>query len=112
MVDRLLYMDEKLAILVTNLIVILQWGNMGGEGEGEVEIIHMCIYMCTWVTTCLNAKKRKILQLLKRGIYGWPTCIKSKGDKIGMAWSDTPTSPILLQRSPSTIVVMHIHLYV
>ena len=33
--------------LVTNLIVILQWGNKGEEGEGEVEveIIHMCIYV-------------------------------------------------------------------
>ena len=29
----------------------------------------------------------KILRILKRGIEGWPTCIKSKGDKIGMAWS-------------------------
>ena len=69
--------------LVTNLIIILQWGNKGGEGEGEV-------YMYTRVTTCLNAKKggetskSKILRILKRG---WPTCIKSKGDKIGMAWS-------------------------
>ena len=39
----------KPAILVTNLIVILLWGNKGGEGEGEVEIIHMCIYMYTRV---------------------------------------------------------------
>ena len=41
--------------------------NKGGEGEGE-------IYMCTRVTTCLNAKKggetskSKILRILKRGI--------------------------------------------
>ena len=71
-----MYMDETGHIsLVTNLIVvILQWGNKGGEGEGEVEIIHMCIYMYNWVTTCLNAKKgsetskSKILRILKRGI--------------------------------------------
>ena len=52
-----MYMDETGHIsnfVVTNLIVILQWGNKGGEGEGEVEIIHMCIYMYTRVTTCLN----------------------------------------------------------
>ena len=80
----------KLAILVvTHLIVKLQWGNKGGEGEKEVETI-MCIYMYTRVTTCLNAKKggepskSKLLRLLKRGILGWPTC---KGDKIGIAWS-------------------------
>ena len=30
---------------ITNLIVILQWGKKGGEGEGEVEIVHMCVYM-------------------------------------------------------------------
>ena len=43
-----MYMDETGHIsnfLVTNLIVILQWGNKGGEGEEEVEIIHMCIYL-------------------------------------------------------------------
>ena len=65
-----MYMDETGHIstfLVTNLIIILQWGNKGGEGEGEV-------YMYTRVTTCLNAKKggetskSKILQILKRGI--------------------------------------------
>ena len=42
-----MYMDETGHIsnfVVMNLIVILQWGNKGGEGEGEVEIIHMCIY--------------------------------------------------------------------
>ena len=38
-------------------IVILQWGNKGEKGEGEVEIIHICIYMYTRVTTCLNAKE-------------------------------------------------------
>ena len=43
---------------------------------------------------CLNETKKggetsksKILRILKRGIWGWPTCIKSRGDKIGMAWS-------------------------
>ena len=39
-----MYMDETGHIsnfVVTNLIVILQWGNKGGEGEGEVEIIHV-----------------------------------------------------------------------
>ena len=41
-----IYTGTKPAILVvTNLIVILQWGKKGGEGEGEVKIIHMCIYM-------------------------------------------------------------------
>ena len=40
-----MYMDETGHIsLITNLIVILQWGNKGGEGE--VDIIHMCIYTC------------------------------------------------------------------
>ena len=73
-----MYMDEAGHIsnfVVTNLIVILQWGNKGGEGEGEVEIIHMCIYMYTRVTTCLNeikkggeTSKSKILRILKRGI--------------------------------------------
>ena len=37
---------------------ILQWGNKGGEEEGEVEIIHMCIYLYTRVTTCLNETKK------------------------------------------------------
>ena len=53
-------MDEigHISFLVTNLIVILQWGNKGGEGEGKVEIIHMCIYMYTQVTICLNEIKK------------------------------------------------------
>ena len=49
-----MFMDKTSNFVVTNLIVVLQWGNKGGEGEGEVEIIHMCIYMYTRVTTCLN----------------------------------------------------------
>ena len=60
-----MYMDEIGHIsnfLVTNLIVILQWGNKGGEGEWEVEIIHMCIYMYTRVTTCLNETKKGVNQ--------------------------------------------------
>ena len=45
-----MYMDETGHIsnfVVTNLIVTVQWGNKGAEGEGEVEIIHMYIYMYT-----------------------------------------------------------------
>ena len=45
------YKDETGHIstfLVRNLLVVLQWGNRGGEGEGEVgkNIIHynMCIF--------------------------------------------------------------------
>ena len=32
----IMYKDETGHILVRNLIVVLQWGNKGGEGEGEV----------------------------------------------------------------------------
>ena len=66
---------------VTNLIVILQWGNNGGEGEGEVEIIHMCIYMYNRVTIRLNAKKGSETSKSSNFKKGWP------GDKIGMARS-------------------------
>ena len=73
-----MYMDETGHISNKPCSNILQWGNKGGEGEGEVEIIHnMCIYMHTRVTTftCLNETKKggetsklKILRILKRGI--------------------------------------------
>ena len=34
----IMYKDETGHIsLVRNLIVVLQWGNKGGEGEGEVD---------------------------------------------------------------------------
>ena len=60
-----MYMDETghISNFVVKLIVILQWGNKGGEGEGEVEIIHMCIYMYTRVTTCLNEIKKEARQV-------------------------------------------------
>ena len=35
-----MYMDETSHIILVIIIVILQWGNKGGEGEGEEEIIH------------------------------------------------------------------------
>ena len=61
----------KPAILVTNLIVVLQWGNKGGEGEGEVGNNYVHIR----VAACLNETKKggetsksKILRILKRGI--------------------------------------------
>ena len=44
--------------LVTNLIVVLQWGNKGGEGEGEVVRIIICAYTCIRVATCLNETKK------------------------------------------------------
>ena len=64
-----MYMDETghISNKPHNNTVLLQWGNKGGEGEGEV-------YMYTRVATCLNAKKggetskSKILRILKRGI--------------------------------------------
>ena len=51
----------------------------------------MCIHIYTRVTTSLKetkkggetSKSKNSLNFKK----GWPTCIKSKGDKIGMAWS-------------------------
>ena len=49
-----MYMDETDHIsnfLVTNLIVVLQWGNKGGEGEGEV---NNTLYVHILVATCLN----------------------------------------------------------
>ena len=33
----IMYKDETGHFLVRNLIVVLQWGNKGGEGEGEVD---------------------------------------------------------------------------
>ena len=33
----IMYKDETGHIRVRNLIVVLQWGNKGGEGEGEVD---------------------------------------------------------------------------
>ena len=62
--------------LVRNLLVVLQWGNKGGEGEGEVgyNIIHYMIVHIR-VAACLNETKKggetsksKILRVLKRGI--------------------------------------------
>ena len=49
-----------------------------------VRIINMCIYIYTRVATSLNETKKGGETSKSKG---WPTCIKSKGDKIGMAWS-------------------------
>ena len=45
--------------------------------EVEVEIIHMYTY--TWVTTCLNAKKKEARQVNQKffDLYYTPVCIIS-----------------------------------
>ena len=68
----------KPAILVVrNLIVVLQWGNKGGEGEGDSRsgLEYYTLYVHIRVAACLNEAKKggetsksKILRILKRGI--------------------------------------------
>ena len=61
--------------------------------KGKGKWVRKLYIICAYSGCCLSAKKggetskSKILRILKWEIQGWPTGIKSKGDKIGMAWS-------------------------
>ena len=65
-----MYKDETNHIsnfLVRNLIVVLQWGNKGGEGEGEVgkNIIHyMYIFRLLPVWMKLKKEAKQVNQKL------------------------------------------------
>ena len=52
-----------------------------GKGKWDNNTLYVHIRVATYL---LKKEARQVNSNLKRG---WPTCIKTKGDKIGKAWS-------------------------